>query len=102
VHEVSWGSLAYYSDVTIKFSSDGGGDWSVVDSYIADTGNYMWNTPNDVNSDECLISVVPADGDPNVIVTESGLFEVHPDSPDVDVESVWESLGGDYSRRGLL
>ena len=101
LHEILWESYYLSGDVDVCFSSNNGGDWTVLDTNIVDTNSYMWQLASGIDSNECLIKVTPSVADPNVVVIDSGLFEIHPDSPGVDVDSVWESLGGDYSRRGL-
>jgi outer membrane protein assembly factor BamB len=39
--------------------------------------------------------------DVTVICVDSGVFTIHPDAPGPPVTSKWESLGGDYDRKGL-
>ncbi|MHC4335064.1 MAG: outer membrane protein assembly factor BamB family protein [Planctomycetota bacterium] len=76
-HQIVWVSDLYEGNVDIVFSA------------------------NDGDSNECVIAVVPSVADPNVICIESGLFTIHPDAPGPAVTSKWESLGGDYDRKGL-
>lgn len=100
-HEIIWESEAYEGTVNIEFSEDTGSNWQSIESGTADTGSYMWHLSAGVDSNQCLIAVVPSVPDANVIIIESGLFTIHPDSPGPAVESEWRTLGGDFERRGL-
>ncbi|MHC4334276.1 MAG: outer membrane protein assembly factor BamB family protein, partial [Planctomycetota bacterium] len=101
LHEIVWTSDVYEGNIDILFSADDGNNWQGVESNVPDTGSYTWDLPVEVDSNQCVISVVPSVPDPNVICIESGLFTIHPDSPGPPVASKWKSLGGDYDRRGL-
>jgi outer membrane protein assembly factor BamB len=98
-HQVTWLSEIYEGPVDILFSSNGGTDWDTVDTGTGNSGGYPWHLP-DIDSNQCVIAVVPSVPDPNVSTTESGLFTIHPDSPGPTVTSKWQSLGGDYDRLG--
>ena len=100
-HEITWDSHLYDGTVDILFSKDGGGNVELIESSVPDTGSYLWRLPDAVDSNQCLVSVVPTVPDPNVICTESGLFTIHPDTPGPAVPSKWKSLGGDFDRTGL-
>jgi outer membrane protein assembly factor BamB len=100
-HEVLWDSYDYDGNVAIALSRNGGGNWELIESEIGDTGSYLWQLASDIDSNECVIKVAPSVVDPNVFVIQSGLFTIGPYSPGPDVVSLWESLGGDYFRRGL-
>ena len=99
LHEVRWDSQVYEGTVDVLLSTNGGQDWDTVQAGIPDTGGYPWHLPA-VDSNQCVIAVVPSVPDANVITIESGLFTIHPDSPGPPVVSKWESLGGDYDRTG--
>jgi len=99
-HEIKWLSYGVAGTVDILLSEDGGSSWQTVEGSIADTGSYTWHLP-DVDSNQCVISVVPSVPDPNVVITNSGLFTIHPDSPGPAVVPKWKSLGGDFDRTGL-
>jgi outer membrane protein assembly factor BamB len=100
-HEVTWLSDVYEGTVNILFSKDGGGSWRTIESGVPDTGSYLWHLPDIVDSNQCLIKVVPTIPDANVVCIKSGLFTIRPDSPDPVVTSKWISLGGDFRRTGL-
>jgi predicted outer membrane repeat protein len=100
-HQINWDSYGIGGTVDILLSTDGGGDWSIIDANAGDVGSYIWQLPGGVDSNQCLVSVVPSTPDPNAILTDSGLFTIHPDSPGPDVPAKWRSLGGDFDRSGL-
>jgi outer membrane protein assembly factor BamB len=101
IHDLAWVNCMYEGNVDIVFSIDDGNNWQSVEANVPDTASYAWELPVEVDSNLCLISVVPSIPDPNVICIESGLFTIHPDSPGPPVGSKWKSLGGDYDRMGL-
>ena len=83
--EIKW--TAYGVDnVDIIFSGDGGqGYESIAENIDANDGSYMWQLPEKLDSNQCIVSVVPAVEDANVVVTDSGIFEIkrYPRRPDV-------------------
>ncbi len=85
----------------IIFSKDGGANWRTIQSLDIKAGSYQWHLPDIVDSSQCIVSVIPGDGDSNVVSTQSGQFTIHPGSADPVIESKWKSLGGDLSRSGL-
>jgi len=101
LHEITWYSHVFEGAVDILFSENGGSDWQTVESNLPDTGSYMWNLPDIVDSNRCLVSVLPSVADPNVMCIESGAFTIHPDFLHPEVPSKWKSLGGDFKRAGL-
>ncbi|MHC4617368.1 MAG: outer membrane protein assembly factor BamB family protein [Planctomycetota bacterium] len=100
-HEIKWESYGVAGTVDILFSSNGGADWTTMEDNIANTGSYLWHLPEEADSNQCVISVVPGSPNPYVICIESGLFTIHPDTPGPAVPSAWKSLGGDFDRAGL-
>ena len=100
IHEIKWSSYGA-GTVDILFSKNNGSNWQNIESSLADTGGYTWYLPDIVDSNQCLISIVPSVPDSDVVCIESGLFTIHPDSPDPVVASEWKSLGGDFRRTGL-
>ena len=82
-HEVKWSSYGAGS-VDILFSENAGGNWLTVEAGLADTGGYLWQLPARVDSNQCLISVVPSIPDSDVVCVESGLFTIqrYPRRPD--------------------
>ena len=99
-HKIEWISDGV-NLVDILFSEDAGGGWQTVEAGLADTDSYTWSLPAAVDSNRCLISVVPSIPDADVVCLESGLFTIGPDFYHPDVPSKWKSLGGDFRRTGL-
>jgi outer membrane protein assembly factor BamB len=98
-HQITWLSEIYEGLVDILFSSNDGADWDAVETGAENTGSYAWHLPA-VDSNECVIAVIPSVPDPNVNCFGSGLFTIHPDTPGPPVTSKWKSLAGDYDRLG--
>ena len=73
--------------MNILFSSDNGNNWETIADGITDTNSYLWQLPTDIESNQCVISVVPSVADANVISESSGLFTVnwYPARPAVPV-----------------
>jgi predicted outer membrane repeat protein len=99
-HQIKWESSTYEGTVDILLSTNGGGNWQTIDSGVADVGSYGWQVPQAVDSNQCILSVVPSVPDANVVTVESGLFTIHPDAAGPPVVSKWKSLGGDFDRMG--
>jgi outer membrane protein assembly factor BamB len=93
-HPIKWDKYGAGS-VDILFSSDNGDNWETIADGIADANSYLWQLPGDIESNQCVISIVPDNGDANVISGVSALFTVnwYPARP--AVPSQW-------LRRGLL
>jgi outer membrane protein assembly factor BamB len=99
-HIIGWNSFGAVF-VDISFSKNSGDNWQIIETNVPDTGIYNWHLPDIIDSNECLIAVIPTSADPNITCIHSGLFTIHPDNPDPAVESKWKSLGGDFKRTGL-
>ncbi len=93
-HSIKWDKFGVGS-VDILFSSDNGGTWETIASNINDTNSYLWQLPTDIESSQCVISVVPSAADANVVCESSGLFTIswYPSRPAVPAQ---------WQRRGLL
>jgi parallel beta-helix repeat protein len=100
-HEVTWLSNVHEGTLNILFSKDGGSNWRTIETGVPATGSFLTQLPDVVDSNQCLIKVVPAIPDSNDVCIEGGLFTIHPDSPDPTVTSKWLSLGGGFGRTGL-
>jgi outer membrane protein assembly factor BamB len=100
---IRWSGSLYEGTVDILFSQDAGDHWlrRPVAQNRANTGSYFWQVPETIDSNTCLISVVPHTPDVNVVQVDSGKFTIHPDSPHPQVASVWSSLGGNAARSAL-
>ncbi len=79
--------------VDILFSEDEGENWDTIAADI-DDNCYLWQIPDDIESNQCLIAVVPNIADANVLSRESGLFTVkwYPVQPAVPPESQHNGL----------
>lgn len=77
LHVVEWSSYGA-GMVDILLSVDGGGSWKTVESGVVDNGIYLWDISASINSDQCVISVVPNPADANVVTVDSGVFSVWP------------------------
>ena len=75
-HKIKWSKYGVGS-VDVFFSEDAGQNWETIAAGIADD-NYLWEIPDYIDSNQCVIAVLPSDGDVNVICLESGLFEIKP------------------------
>jgi outer membrane protein assembly factor BamB len=100
-HEITWLSEIYEGTVDILFSSDAGGSVQTLETGAANTGVYLWHLPEAIDSNQCLILVIPSVFDPNVEYVGSGVFTVRPDGPGPAVSAWWRSLGGEFDRAGL-
>ncbi len=104
-HQVMWESYfyegAFNGTVDVLFSKGGGSNWRMIKSGIPDTGFYNWQLPDIVDSNRCLIKVVPSTPDPDFICIQSGIFTIKPSNPDPIVASKWKTLAGDFKRTGL-
>jgi outer membrane protein assembly factor BamB len=91
-HKIEW-TKSGVGSVNILLSTDSNTTWHAVAGGIADSNSYLWVLPDDIDSNQCLISVVPANGDANVICQKSGLFTVswYPVQPAVPPQ--WQHLG---------
>ncbi len=77
LHVVEWSSYGAGA-VDILLSVDGGDSWKTVGSGVVDHGIYLWDISASINSDQCVISVVPNPADANVVTVDSGVFSVWP------------------------
>jgi outer membrane protein assembly factor BamB len=100
MHEINWSSYGVKGTVDISYSDNNGIEWVAIENSVSNAGSYTWHLPDIVDSNQCLVLVVPSIPDPNVACIESGLFTIWPDNPDPAVESKWKTLGGDFKRSG--
>jgi outer membrane protein assembly factor BamB len=76
-HQIKWFKYGVDS-VDILLSTDSGATWDTIADGITDADSYLWELPRHTDSNQCVISVVPSDGDANVVSFESGLFTIKP------------------------
>jgi outer membrane protein assembly factor BamB len=99
--QVRWNGLLCEGMVDLFFSADGGAIRLALAQALPNTGSYLWELPAAVDSNACVVSVVPHVADANVLLVDSGRFTIHPDSAGPAVASKWLSLGGSFRRTGL-
>jgi outer membrane protein assembly factor BamB len=99
-HNIKW-SDCNISSVDILFSKDGGDNWRYIAIDILNNGSFLWHLPSNIDSDNCLIIVLPSVPDENVICVPSEQFSIIPYTPDSLTESEWQTLGKNYKRDGL-
>ena len=100
-HTIRWHSCTYNGSADVLLSTDGGGSWEVIAENQPAAGSYRWRIPGLIDSNRCVIKVVPSEPDPNVVCIDSGIFTIHPDNPGPAVQIAWATKGRDPSRRGL-
>ena len=91
---IKW-SPSSISTVDILLSADNGDNWETIAESVADANNsYLWQIPDDIDSSQCIISVLPADGDPNVLCRQSEQFTIswYPSGPPVPPEMQHKGL----------
>jgi outer membrane protein assembly factor BamB len=76
-HQIKWFKYGVDS-VDILLSTDSGATWDTIAAGITDADSYLWELPRHTDSNQCVISVLPSDGDANVVSFESGLFTIKP------------------------
>jgi len=83
-HRIEWEAYGA-GNLDILFSEDNGSIWQTIQSSVANTGSYFWHLPDKVNSDKCIISIIPSIPDANTTCLQSGIFEIcpYPKRPDV-------------------
>ena len=73
--EITWSSYGV-GNVNILLSKDSGSRWQTIAGNIPNSGSYTWQVPNTVDSNQCLISVVPSVPDINAVSIDSGAFTI--------------------------
>lgn len=53
---ITWKTSGKISSLTLKYSTDGGNNWTIISSAAANTGTYNWTVPNTLSS-KYLISI---------------------------------------------
>jgi len=83
-HQIEWEAYGA-GNLDILFSQDNGSSRQTIQSNVANTGSYFWHLPDKVNSDKCIISIIPSIPDANTTCVQSGIFEIcpYPKRPDV-------------------
>lgn len=71
--EIAWQMTAGQAPaaVNIDFSSNNGANWTAIGTNVPFAGPFVWASPADVDSQQCLIRVQAADGAPAVDVSNA-------------------------------
>jgi len=80
-HEIKWDSFGVSGIVTISYSTNGGANWRQIGTSDVGTGSFLWQVPNGIDSNQCLISVAPGIPDDNVAVISSRIFSINSFKP---------------------
>ncbi len=99
-HTIAWKTVGMRGSLDIELSLDAGQSWLALETHAPDTGVYTWTVDADMNSQECLVRVVPSIPDPLAQITASGLFTIHPDQSGTPVSSKWKTLAGNFQHTG--
>ncbi|MDD5327623.1 MAG: PQQ-binding-like beta-propeller repeat protein [Phycisphaerae bacterium] len=75
--KIKWTQFGVGS-VDILLSTNAGGNWRTIAHGITNANSYLWRIPNHIDSNQCVISILPGDGDVNVISVDSELFTIKP------------------------
>ncbi|WMJ72965.1 CARDB domain-containing protein [Cytophagaceae bacterium ABcell3] len=64
MQEITWTTTGSVGNVTIRYSTNGGESWTLARdnesstaSNIPSTGSFLWQVPNNVSSDRCIIQI---------------------------------------------
>ncbi|MFA5239344.1 MAG: PQQ-binding-like beta-propeller repeat protein, partial [Phycisphaerae bacterium] len=90
--EIEWTQFGVTS-VDILLSTDAGANWQTIAEGITGVASYLWELPNHIDSNQCVISVLPGDGDANVISIDSELFTIKPYPHRPAVPPGWQHWG---------
>jgi len=82
VHNVFWESDGI-ANVTIEYSTDGGGTWLEIESSILNSEHYEWTIPS-TPSDNCLLKISDA-ANPAVFDISNEPFEITSSSPSPEI-----------------
>jgi hypothetical protein len=72
--DVTWDNTGVIENVLIEYSTDAGGDWTVIDT-VSNTGLYEWEV-TDANSTQCLVRVSDTENH-NTVDTSDGVFTTY-------------------------
>jgi len=71
------------TQVSLAYSTDGGGTWKVISNNTANDGSYNWAIPTNLNSDNVRVRVSGKDPSGNTASKQSGRFTVDQKSPEL-------------------
>ncbi len=72
---ISWNSTGTIPYVHLKYSIDGGGNYSIIEEQVNNTGSYSWTAP-EVTTDEALIKIEGTDLATILATDTSDSFEI--------------------------
>jgi len=75
---VKWTSTGSIANVKIFYSTDNGGNWTVISTSTPNDGAYTWKIP-DVSSSQCLIKIMDKDG--TALDTGDAVFSIIQNNP---------------------
>jgi len=99
-HAIRWESRFSSGLVDINISCDGGNNWQSLTTAAPDTGHHDWHIPVDLNTENCVIQVLPSGLPEKTLNLMSGPFSVRPDRGGPTIASSWQTLGGRFTRAG--
>ncbi len=101
LHEIQWSACGISGTVDISYSTNNGSGWLTIENSVVNNESYPWRLPAGVDSNQCLVKVVPGTGAAETISIESGTFSINSYTPHPAVPAKWKSLGGNFRRTGL-
>ncbi|MFW6001988.1 MAG: Ig-like domain-containing protein, partial [archaeon] len=57
-HDITWSYNGNISAVDLQYTVDNGNNWTYIASPNHNSGNYTWNVPNNVNSNNCKVKII--------------------------------------------
>ncbi|MBN2120281.1 MAG: DUF2341 domain-containing protein [Candidatus Omnitrophica bacterium] len=75
-YDITWSTVGAVSDnLTLQYSTNGGGSWTDIDAGVDDTGSYTWLSVTDSITSNALIRMIDADR-PSVIDVSDAPFSI--------------------------
>lgn len=99
-HTIAWKTVGMRGSLDIELSLDAGQSWLALETHAPDTGIYTWTVDPGIDSQECLVRVVPSVPDPLAQITAGGPFTIHPDQTGTPVSTKWKTLAGNFQHTG--
>lgn len=100
VQQVHWQSHLYKGPVDVHLSTDGGMTWQRLKQEVANTGATTCLVPEHIDSQTCLLQVLPSDQAFPAWSLPGGPFTIKTYVPDVDRSAYWPTLGGNSQHQG--
>ncbi|MCF8457826.1 MAG: hypothetical protein K9H62_18005 [Bacteroidales bacterium] len=90
-YEITWGSVGLTSFIHLLYSTDGGINWTTIDTYQGNNGGYYWTVPM-INSQDVLVRV-ENQLDPTIGDNSDNVFTIT--SPVVNSITITSPNGGE-------